>query len=200
MPKWHDAQKHRTQEFAKLVRRFGRKGAIKQQSSNPLDLDAEEFSNLKRNVLLISRHIGLLRENEFFPGSEREGILIHESLEHWINAAQEIQTMFSEIDAHRRIQKDVERAVGQLTIFLALKSDSSSLHLRPENTQAALIYHAAQMIAGGTTFNTCEVCGTPFFSGGPGREKRARVRFCGDKCRWKHSNNNKARLKAQTIA
>jgi len=55
------------------------------------------------------------------------------------------------------------------------------------------------MIAGGTTFNTCEVCGTPFFSGGPGREKRARVRFCGDKCRWTHHNNNKVRLKAQTI-
>jgi hypothetical protein len=199
MPKWHAAQKHRTQEFAKSVRRFGRKGAIKQQSSSPLDLDAQEFSNLERNVLLISRHIGLLRENQVFTGSEKEGVLLHESLEHWINAAQDIQSMFSSLEARGRVQKDIENAVGHLTVFLALKSNGASLHLRPENTQAALIYHAAQMIAGGTTFNTCEVCGTPFFSGGPGREKRARVRFCGDKCRWTHHNNNKVRLKAQTI-
>ena len=86
-------------------------------------------------------------------------------------------------------------AFGHLTIFLALKANRASLHLRPENTQAALIYHAAQMIAGGTTFQTGEVCGTPFFSGGPGCKKRARVRFCGDKCRWTHHNNKKVRLK-----
>jgi hypothetical protein len=190
MPKWHAAQERRTQKFAKLVRRFGRKGAIRQQSSNPLELDAEEFSNLERNVLLISRHIGLLRENGF----EREGILIHESLEHWINAAQDIQTIFSGLEVRGGTQEDIESAVGHLTIFLALKPNGASLHLRPENTHAALIYHAAQMIAGGTTFNTCEVCGRPFFSGGPAREKRARVRFCGDKCRWTH--HNKVRQKA----
>jgi hypothetical protein len=188
MPKWHAAQKRRTKEFAKLVRRFGRKGAIEQQSSNPLDLDAQEFSNLERNVFLISRHIGLLHENEFFPDFEREDTLIHESLEHWINAAQDIQTMFSELEAHRGVQEDIERAVGQLTIFLALKSNGASVHLRPENTQDALIYHAAQMIAAGTRFQTCEVCGTPFFGGGPGREKRARTLFCSDKCRWTHHN------------
>jgi hypothetical protein len=50
---------------------------------------------------------------------------------------------------------------------LSCKANGASLHLRPKNTQAALIYHAAQMIAGGTTFQTWEVCGTPFFSGGP---------------------------------
>ena len=31
-----------------------------------MDLDAKEFSNLERNVFLISRHIGLLRQREFF--------------------------------------------------------------------------------------------------------------------------------------
>ena len=64
----------------------------------------------------------------------------------------------------------------------------ASLHLRPENTQAALNYHAAQMIAGGITFQTCEVCGTSFFGGGPAREKRARALYCSDKCRWTHHN------------
>jgi hypothetical protein len=56
MPKWHAAQKHRTQGFAKLVKRFGRKGAIKQQSSNPLDPDAGEFSTLERNFFDCSPH------------------------------------------------------------------------------------------------------------------------------------------------
>jgi hypothetical protein len=169
MPKWHAAQKRRTQEVAELARRFGPEGAIKQQSSDPVDLDAEEFSNLERNVFLISRHIGLLRQHEFFPDFEKEGILIHESLEHWINAAQDIQTIFSSREAPRRLQGDIERAFGHLTICLAFKSKGVSLHLRPENTQAALIYHAAQMIAGGTTFQTCENCGTSFLGGRAGR-------------------------------
>jgi hypothetical protein len=152
MPKWHAAKKRRTQEFAKLARSLGREGAIKQQSSDPIDLDAEEFSNLERNVFLISSHIGLLREREFFPDFEKEGIVIHESLEHWIDAARDIQTMFSDLEKSRRLQEDKERAVGHLTISLALKSNGVSLHLRPENTRAALIYHAAQMIADGMTF------------------------------------------------
>jgi hypothetical protein len=191
MPKWHAAQKRRTQEFAELARPFGPEGAIKQQSSDPVDLDAEEFSNLERNVFLISHHIGLLRQHEFFPDFEKEGILIHESLEHWINAAQDIQTIFSSREARRRLQGDIERAFGHLTICLAFKSKGVSLHLRPENTQAALIYHAAQMIAGGTTFQTCENCGTSFLGGGGGRgtkKRRAGARFCSDKCRWTHHN------------
>src|SRR5262249_12863371 len=188
MPKWHGTQKIRAKEFGKLVRRFGRKGAIEQQSSNPLELDAEEFSNLERNVFLISSHIGLLRENESLPDFERDGALVYESLEHWINTARDIQSMFSEVEAHRKVQGDIERAICQLTIVLALKSNGPLMHLRPENTQTALIYHAAQMIAAGTRFQTCEVCGTPFLGGGPGREKRARALFCSDKCRWTHHN------------
>src|SRR5262249_52403206 len=141
----------------------------------------------------ISSHIGLLRENESLPDFESDGALVYESLEHWINTARDIQGMFSEVEARRKVQGDVESAVGQLTIVLALKSNEASMLLRPENTQAALIYHAAQMIAGGTTFQTCEVCGTPFLGGGPGREKRARAFFCSDKCRWTH--HNKARQK-----
>jgi hypothetical protein len=194
MPKWHAAQKRRVQEFAKLVRRLGRKRAIEQQLSDPVELDAEEFSNLERNVFLISGHIGLLREHEVLQDFEKEGILIHESLEHWINAALDIQTMFSDLEASRRLQEDRERAVGHLKILLALKSNGVSLHLRPENTQAALIYHAAQLVADGTTFQACVVCGTPFFGGGPAREKRARSIFCSDKCRWTH--HNKVRQKA----
>ena len=60
-----------------------------------------EFSNLERNVFLISRHIGLLREDEFFSDFEKEGTLIHESLEHWINAARDIQTIFSDLEVSR---------------------------------------------------------------------------------------------------
>ncbi|MGB7670273.1 MAG: hypothetical protein WBM31_04230, partial [Pseudolabrys sp.] len=136
-------------------------------------------------------HIGLLREQDFFPDSEKEDILIHESLEHWINAARDIQTMFSDLEASRRLQKDRERAVGHLKILLTLKSNGVSLHLRPENTQAALNYHAAQMIAGGITFQICKNCGTSFFGGGAGHgkiKKRAGARFCSDKCRWTHHN------------
>ena len=195
MPKWQAAQKRRTQEFAELERRFGRESAIKQQSSDPVDMDAEEFSTLERNVFLISRHIGLLRQHEFFPDFENEGILIHESLEHWINAAQDIQTIFSNREARRGLQGDM--AFGHLTICLAFKSNGVSLHLRPENTQAALMYHAAQMIAGGITFQICKNCGTSFFGGGTGQgknKKRAGVRFCSDKCRWTH--HNKVRQKA----
>ena len=107
MPKWQAAQKRRTQEFAELERCFGRESAIKQQSSDPVDMDAEEFSTLERNVFLISRHIGLLRQHEFFPDFEKEGILIHESLEHWINAAQDIQTIFSNREARRGLQGDI---------------------------------------------------------------------------------------------
>jgi hypothetical protein len=93
MPKWHAAKKRRTQEFAKLTRSLGREDAIKQQSSDPMDLDANEFSNLERNVFLISRHIGLLSESEFFSDFGKEGTLIHESLEHWIDTARDIQNI-----------------------------------------------------------------------------------------------------------
>jgi hypothetical protein len=188
MPKWHAAKKRRTQEFAKLTRSLGREDAIKQQSSDPMDLDANEFSNLERNVFLISRHIGLLSEGEFFSDFEKEGTLIHESLEHWIDAARDIQNIFSDLESSRRLQEDKERAVGHLTISLALKSNGVSLHLRPKNTRAALIYHAAQMIAGGMTFQACVVCGTPFVGGGPAREKRARALYCSNKCRWARRN------------
>ena len=189
MPKWHAAQKRRAQEFAELAQRFGPESAIKQQSSDPIDLDAEEFSNLERNVFLISRHIGLLRQHEFLPDFEKNGIPIHESLEHWINAAQDIQTIFSSREARRGLQGDM--AFGHLTICLAFKANGVSLHLRPENTQAALMYHAAQMIAGGITFQICKNCGTSFFGGGAGHgknKKRAGARFCSDKCRWTHHN------------
>ncbi|MGB8017392.1 MAG: hypothetical protein WCF80_16175 [Pseudolabrys sp.] len=187
MPKWQAAQKRRAQEFAELERRFGSEAANNQQSSDPVDLDAEEFSNLERNVFLISRHIGLLRQHE--SDFEKEGILIHESLEYWINAAQDIQTIFSNRDARRGLQGDI--AVGHLTICVAFKANGASLHLRPENTQAALNYHAAQMIAGGITFQICKNCGTSFFGGGAGHgkiKKRAGARFCSDKCRWTHHN------------
>jgi hypothetical protein len=150
-----------------LERRFGSEAANNQQSSDPVDLDAEEFSNLERNVFLISRHIGLLRQHE--SDFEKEGILIHESLEYWINAAQDIQTIFSNRDARRGLQGDI--AFGHLTICVAFKANGASLHLRPENTQAALNYHAAQMIAGGITFQICKNCGTSFFGSGAGHGK-----------------------------
>ena len=127
----------------------------------------------------------LLRQHEL--DFEKEGILIHESLEYWINAAQDIQTIFSDRDARRRLQGDI--AFGHLTICVAFKANGASLHLRPENTQAALIYHAAQMIAGGITFQICKNCGTSFFGGGTGRSKSEPERcFCSDKCRWTHHN------------
>ncbi|MGA6929406.1 MAG: hypothetical protein WBZ35_08730, partial [Pseudolabrys sp.] len=80
-------------------------------------------------------------------------------------------------------------AFGHLTICVAFKANGASLHLRPENTQAALNYHAAQMIAGGITFQICKNCGTSFFGGTREDQKASRsARFCSDKCRWTHHN------------
>ncbi|MGA9053059.1 MAG: hypothetical protein WB422_16915 [Pseudolabrys sp.] len=115
----------------------------------------------------------LLRQHE--SDFEKEGILIHESLEYWINAAQDIQTIFSNRDARRGLQGDI--AFGHLTICVAFKANGASLHLRPENTQAALNYHAAQMIAGGITFQICKNCGTSFFGGTREDQKASRSAF-----------------------
>ncbi|MGA7599324.1 MAG: hypothetical protein WCB23_15930, partial [Pseudolabrys sp.] len=69
----------------------------------------------------------LLRQHE--SDFEKEGILIHESLEYRINAAQDIQTIFSNRDARRGLQGDI--AFGHLTICVAFKANGASLHLRP---------------------------------------------------------------------
>jgi hypothetical protein len=161
-----------------------------------LDPVAEELADLERNVLAISRHIGLLCMpcQEFYRADLGDGFY-HESILDWFRLAQWIQQMFG---SARQTQTNFESPVGSLSIFVSFKSDQThSIQIRPDRTRDALIYHAAQMIAGGTTFQTCENCGTPFLGGGTGRggaKKRADARFCSDKCR--SSYHNELRRKA----
>ncbi|MGC1845174.1 MAG: hypothetical protein WA730_22700 [Pseudolabrys sp.] len=143
MPKWQAAQKRRAQEFAELERRFGSEAANNQQSSDPVGLDAEEFSNLERNVFLISRHIGLLRQHE--SDFEKEGILIHESLEYWINAAQDIQTIFSNRDAAVERTSGNHRDAGSIvdTVWKQRGPGNTEASVRSMKAADALIVRSA---------------------------------------------------------
>src|SRR5262249_4350904 len=73
MPRWHAAMEKRW------------------KWTDPIDFDPEELSLLKRNVLLITRHIGMLNE---FPEA-KHGFDPHESLEKWVDLAQWIQKSFA---------------------------------------------------------------------------------------------------------
>ena len=198
MPKWRAAQDRRNKELLFEMRRRGDDTGVREMRRKEIEIDPDEFSNLKRNVLAISRHIGMLGRSFDGKAETDLGYHRHEFLGRWIQLAQDIQLMFFGREAQRKLQKDVGRAFGSFEIFLSFKSDGgTSVQIHPNGTHDALIYHAAQMISGGTTFQTCVNCGTPFLGGGAhGRsKKRADARFCSDKCRWTH--HNKARLKAR---
>lgn len=159
------------------------------RGSEPVDMDHEEFSKLEKNVLLISRHIGMLHWGSELPQTDFGPP--NESLEGWIDLADHIRMMFFGREAHRQLAKDLERIVGRLSIFLSFKSGIASAQIRPVCTHDALVYRAAQMIAQGTTSQTCDKCGGPFLGGGErsARNKRREgARFCSDRCRWEYHN------------
>jgi hypothetical protein len=195
MPKWQASRKRRAKKFGEINLREGADAAFKWNASEDADLDPDEFSSLEKKALLISRQIGMLRGGREIQTAF--GYVRHESLLDWIWLAQVIQQMFGFRDLPT--ETDIEDVpFGNLTLFMSYKSDgSASLHVRPERTDTALIYHAAQMITTGAKLLTCAHCNIPFLGGGIGRgrnKKRADARFCSDKCRWGFHNQKSRKM------
>jgi hypothetical protein len=169
------------------------------------DFDPEELSLLKRNVLAITRHIGMLTGGgpdpqtnpsfEDFEGDEESYVFYHEPLRTWIWLAAWLQRIF----ALRDENTNFDVVVGPLSVFLSNRPGKPiSMQVRPENTLDALLYVVAGMIVGGTEVQTCDNCRKPFLEGGKrgGRnKKRAGSRFCSNKCRYEY--HNEARRKAR---
>src|SRR5262249_55027627 len=154
--------------------------------------------NVGRNVLLIARHLGMLSPAVGPPDSPIRKFLypLRESLRRWIKLADEIQDTFHL--RHRTTEKSFDSYAGKLNIVLCYRSDEPpSLQIRPFTTYDALLYHAAQMIARGSTLQVCDKCAKPFLGGGGGRSSRAKrrgdARFCGDRCRWEYHNEVRRR-------
>jgi hypothetical protein len=152
---------------------------------------ADEIPHLERNALAIAKHTGLLGTplNPDNFGEHRGP----ESLLEWFRLALKIQAVFN------GPSRAGEIGVSAMLVFLTYKSDGSrSITVRPPSVGAALLYHAAQMLAKGTTFQKCGHCNTIFLSGGGGRskdKKRSGSRFCSDECRWTHHNEMRRKAK-----
>jgi hypothetical protein len=159
--------------------------------------DPDELAVLERNVLAIAKHVGLLGtilNPTNFKILGRHVEANHESILDWFQLARRIQMMFA------GLPRPVEMPVGSIFIYVSYKPDGSrSMVVRPPFTDAALIYHAAQMVAKGTISQTCEHCGSPFLSGGARREKEKKrdgSRFCSDGCRWGYHNEMRRKAKS----
>ena len=153
--------------------------------------NAEEMLRVERNVLAIAKQIGLLWTGLNPDRAYGESLKNrHESVYEWLRFAQTIQSMFS----GKRLP---EFPIATLDAYLTPKPGGSSvIAVRPGSTRGALAFHAAQMIAKGTTSRTCEHCGTAFLSGGRGEEKkRGGSRFCSDQCRYRYHNEEARRRK-----
>ena len=158
--------------------------------------DPDELAVLERNVLVMAKHVGLLGtilNPTNFKILGRHVEVEHESILDWFQLARRIQTMFA------GPPRSIEMPVGSIQIYVSYKPGGSrSMVVRPPFTDAALIYHAAQMVAKGTVSQTCEHCGSPFLSGGAGREKEKKrdgSRFCSDRCRWGYHNQMRRKAK-----
>jgi hypothetical protein len=165
-------------------------------------LDPDEVSILEKNVLLLTPYIGMLslagQSNIKYP----PGYLRHESLDQWISLATTIQNMFTGRHHGRELDRDKEHSFGRLSICLSYKDGRTSMSLRPEGKRAALIYHAAQLIAGGTRLQNCSYCGGPFLSGGENSsatKKRGDARFCSDKCRSGYHNEMRRKTRKSKL-
>jgi hypothetical protein len=166
-------------------------------------VDPDELAMLERNVLAISKHVGLLDTSPQYAKSRSEYAEHHyESLFRWFQLANRIQWMFD--PAERKTDNDwrsnsEEGVVGRLGVYIAW--GRPLLSIRPDTTFDALVYHAAQMITAGTKFHTCEHCKTPFLGGGGahGRnKKRSDARFCSDACRWGYHNASRRKTKSKS--
>jgi hypothetical protein len=158
----------------------------------PFEIDPDELTALKKNVLLIARHIGMLSAGS--PQPATDGGIERESLDRWVKTAEWIQRAF----AVRDLETNYGQIVGNLEILLANHGHQVSMHIRPRSTHDALMYVAAMEIARGTISQTCDKCGTPFLEGGErmGKKRRGGSRFCSDKCRYEYHNEERRKAKA----
>ena len=144
--------------------------------------DSHEFALLKTIVSSFSKQIGMLHWREAEPPQIGDS----ECLSKWIGLAWNIQRVFQAPGSPNKPAK-----VGNLGIFLVNTPNSgTAIRIRPSDTRAAVIYHAARMVAEGTAFQTCAQCQTPYLAGGMRgkKKKRAGSRFCSDQCRWTFNN------------
>jgi hypothetical protein len=169
--------------------------------TEPINFDPDQLSALKRNVLAIARCIGMLHVGEGIPDRDEfdSNVTPCEALHDWIAAANSVQLIFSVRD-FQEFDLPPQVIAPHDHLSLLLSNRPARLHIRPSSTRAALIYHAAQMVAQGTSSRTCIKCGKPFLEGGerdPRNKKRAGSRFCSDKCRYEF--HNEARRKAKSM-
>ncbi|HVR57319.1 MAG TPA: hypothetical protein VMT72_10895 [Pseudolabrys sp.] len=168
--------------------------------TEPINFDPDQLSALKRNVLAIARCIGMLHVGEGIPDRDQfdSNVTPCESLHDWIAAANTVQLIFSLRNFHE-FDLPPQVIAPRDHLNLLLSNRPVRLHIQPSSTRAALIYHAAQMVAQGTTSRTCNKCGKPFLEGGerdPRNKKRAGSRFCSDKCRYEFHNEARRKAKA----
>jgi hypothetical protein len=170
--------------------------------TEPINFDLDQLSALKRNVLAIARCIGMLHVGEGIPERDEfdSNVTPCESLHDWIAAANSVQLIFSVRD-FQEFDLPPQVIAPRDHLSLLLSNRPVRLHIQPSSTRTALIYHAAQMVAQGTSSRTCSNCGKPFLEGGernPRNKKRAGSRFCSDKCRYEF--HNEARRKAKSMS
>jgi hypothetical protein len=165
------------------------------------NLDAEGISKLERNVLLISRQIGMLTKKRDHPVAKPQR-LREEPLSKWIETATWIQRLFQlRDDRDRGAISGLKIEAPSLSIHMDYSPNHISIKLRPIDTIAALLYSAVQMIARGIAAHACDHCGAPVLSGGERdrrNKKRAGSRFCSDKCRYEYHNERRRKIKAKS--
>ncbi|MET4245486.1 hypothetical protein [Bradyrhizobium sp. RT10b] len=168
--------------------------------NEPINFNPYQLSTLKRNVLAIARCIGMLNVGEGIPDRDEfdSNVTPCESLHNWIAAANTVQLIFS-LRTFDEFDLPPQVIAPHDHLSLLLSNRPVRLHIQPSSTRAALIYHAAQMVAQGTTSRTCNKCDKPFLEGGerdPRNKKRAGSRFCSDKCRYEFHNQARRKAKA----
>jgi len=203
--KFHRAQWERQIDIRKrLISAKSRRSELRELDKirgEPINFDPDQLSTLKRNVLAIARCIGMLNVDVGIPDRDEfdSNVTPCEPLRHWIAAAGTIQLIFSLRSDELDLPPQMIAPRDHLNLLLS--NNPVVLHIQPSSTRAALIYHAAQMVAQGTTSQTCDKCGKPFLEGGerdPRSKKRAGSRFCSDKCRYEYHNEARRRAKAKS--
>ena len=169
---------------------------IKKEKEKPIK--PSDYADIEKAALTISGSLGFLFTSDYGGMTHTDlGYRHYESLGHWIDCADEIQAIFHGRDLRRGLPKNLFKYVfGRLDMILLYKDGGVSLHLRPDRTRSALIYHACQMVTNGTKLQNCEHCNSPFLSGGEaggGGSKRRDARFCSDECRYGYHNEARSR-------
>jgi hypothetical protein len=214
MPKWDAVELKRLADRTASPKRRAEiladlTGILKQIHPAEPCVDPKEFSQMGRAALAIAQQTGLLhvshrRIEEYDkwrsdPTQPRWGIdgPDRESVQYWYGLSQTIKALFHGPRGHIFSG----RGYGGIEIYLSAGSGVTEVRLRPSSTMAMLTYHAAQMIAAGTTIQTCTQCGSSFLGGGSGAgrrgpKKRADARFCSDRCRWTYHNEQNRKSKS----